>query len=189
MLKTTWGDDMQPIKNQILVGLCAALMMIFSQISIPLPMGVPMTLQIFGVVLIAIILEAKLATVTLVIYILLGSIGVPVFSNFSSGLFYLAGPTGGFIIGFVIMAFVIGCAYTTGNRTILWGGAYIGLGLDYLLGMVQLALVSHISMEKALLIGVYPFVIKDIISIMAGIIVANRIKLVMRKVGISPIKA
>ena len=86
-------------KKMIIVSLCTALMFVFSQLSVPLPFtAVPITMQVFGVILISTLIDYKLSFTTMVIYILLGSIGIPVFSNFTGGFFVLTGPTGGYII-------------------------------------------------------------------------------------------
>lgn len=170
------------LRKQVLVGVCAALMVVFSQITIPLPFSVvPITLQTFAVMLIAIVLEAKLATVTLGIYTLLGCIGLPVFAGFSGGLHTVVGPTGGFIIGFIVMAFIIGWASKTGSKIILWIGTYVGLMMDYILGVVQLAFVAHMSLNEALVAGAYPFLPKDLILAAVAVGVASRIKVMIKK--------
>lgn len=89
-------------------GLFAAVIAIWAQISIPMPGGVPMTMQTFAITLAAVVLGAKLSTVSSVIYLLLGAVGVPVLANFSGGFDKFIGPTGGFLISFPLMAFIIG---------------------------------------------------------------------------------
>lgn len=89
-------------------GLFAAVIAIMAQISIPMPGGVPMTMQTFAITLAAVVLGAKLSTVSSVIYLLLGAVGVPVLANFSGGFDKFIGPTGGFLISFPLMAFIIG---------------------------------------------------------------------------------
>ena len=84
-----------------------------AQISIPMPGGVPMTMQTFAITLAAVVLGAKLSTVSSVIYLLLGAVGVPVLANFSGGFDKFIGPTGGFLISFPLMAFIIGWGATT----------------------------------------------------------------------------
>ena len=84
-------------------GLFAAVISIMAQISIPMPGGVPMTMQTFAITLAAVVLGAKLSTVSSVIYLLLGAVGVPVLANFSGGFDKFIGPTGGFLISFPLM--------------------------------------------------------------------------------------
>lgn len=167
--------------EMVLVGLCAALMGVFSQLAIPLPFTtVPLTLQAFGVVIIAIILEAKLATFALLVYTLVGAIGLPVFANFGRGLGVVVGPTGGYIIGFIAMAFIIGFVARQKNKILLALGVYIGLAVEFVFGVMQLKWVLGLSMEDALISGLYPFLLKDIIMAGLGTIVALQIK---RRVG------
>lgn len=89
-----------------MIGVVTAVIVIMAQISIPMPLGVPMTMQTFAITLAGIILGSKKGAVASLIYVLLGAVGVPVFANFSGGYQLLVGPTGGFIISFPIMAFI-----------------------------------------------------------------------------------
>ena len=177
------------VKQQVWVGLCTALLVIFAQISMPIPFSVvPITFQTFAVILIAIILEQRLAIWTIGVYILLGCIGLPVFSAFSGGLSKVFGPTGGFITGFIVMAWMIGWEARKGNQAHLWLVTYMGLFIDYLIGVLQLAFVTHIPFKEAILVGALPFVPKDIVLAAMAIIVANRIKGIIKKVGLSDIR-
>jgi len=90
------------------IALMAAVTVIMAQIAIPMPAGVPMTLQTLAVTMAGVILGAKRGAVSMLIYLLLGAVGLPVFSGFRGGLAMLVGPTGGFLISFPIMAFIIG---------------------------------------------------------------------------------
>lgn len=163
------------IRDMVLVGVCAALMGVFSQLSIPLP-TVPLTLQVFGVVVIAVILEGKLAAVAMIIFALLGAIGIPVYSNFTAGFGALAGATGGYIIGFIFMAFTIGNFATKESKVLVFIGAYMGLAVDYFFGVLQLKLVMGLGLQKALVAGFYPFIIKDMVMVGIGVIIAMVVK-------------
>ena len=89
------------------IALCTALMCIAAQISIPLPIGMPFTLQVMMVILIALILKPVYALISQVLYTLLGIVGLPVFSGGRSGIGTILSPTGGFIIGFLIAVFLV----------------------------------------------------------------------------------
>ncbi len=89
------------------IALCTALMCVAAQITIPLPIGVPFTLQVMMVILIALILKPLYALIAQSLYTLLGIIGLPVFAVGKSGIGTILAPTGGFIIGFIIAAFVV----------------------------------------------------------------------------------
>ena len=169
------------IRELTLVGMSAALMAVFSQISIPLPVGVPLTLQAFAVVVIAIVLEQKLGCLAMLIFTLVGSIGIPVFANLSGGLRVIVGPTGGYIIGFIVMTLIIGFASKTNDKKKIFLGVYIGLMTDYVIGVTQLAFVAQLSLTKALAGGFYPFIIKDIIAVGLAAVVALKIKKGLKK--------
>ena len=78
------------------IAIMTAITVVLAQISIPMPLGVPMTMQTFAVTLAGIVLGAKRGAISMIIYVLLGAIGVPVLANFSGGFQHLIGPTGGF---------------------------------------------------------------------------------------------
>lgn len=165
------------IKEITLVGMCAALMAIFSQLSIPLPFtSVPVTLQIFGLVVLAVIVGAKVATLSLIVFVILGAIGLPVFANFSGGFGVIVGPTGGYIIGFIIMAFLIGYASSKQNKILLFIVSYIGVTIDLLLGTLYLKIVTGLNMQAALIAGLYPFILKDFIIIALAVAIGLRVK-------------
>lgn len=169
-------------KKMIIVSLCTALMFVFSQLSVPLPFtAVPITMQVFGVILISTLIDYNLSFTTMVIYILLGSIGIPVFSNFTGGFFVLTGPTGGYIIGFLAMSIIIGLANKTNNKAIIFISAYLALIADYILGVGQLKLVTGASLGTALASGLYPFILKDVIITAVAVILAQKIKSMVPK--------
>lgn len=95
-------------KNMVLVAMFAAIMAILSQISFQLPGGVPITLQTFGVVLVGIILGPTMGITSILVYLLMGAVGVPVFANFRGGFDVLIGATGGYLIGFLPMTYFAG---------------------------------------------------------------------------------
>jgi len=114
----------------------------------------------------------------MIVYIILGIIGLPVFSGGTSGLGVLFGPTGGYLLGFIAGAFVIGLVYKrTGSTRV---GAIIamvaGLIIIYLMGVIQLSSAAQISIQQAVTVGVLPFLIGDVIKIIAALIVADRIR-------------
>lgn len=90
-----------------LIAVCAALLCVLSPLAVPTPFGVGFTLQVFAVMLTALLLKPMQALAAQLIYTLLGFIGLPVFSGYQSGVGILARPTGGFIIGFIIAAFCV----------------------------------------------------------------------------------
>ncbi|MEF9959268.1 MAG: biotin transporter BioY [Niameybacter sp.] len=175
-------------KEMTVVGLGVALMGAFSQLAIPLP-TVPLTLQIFGAILLAIVLESKLATLVMIIYTLVGAIGVPVFANFSRGISVIIGPTGGYITGFIVLAFIIGKAAEQKNQKVLFVGAYVALFMQYAIGTLQLKGVLGVSFSEAMVAGVYPFIVKDLVLTSIAVVVALQIKKQIRGILNGNIKA
>ena len=84
-------------REMVLVGMFAAVLAVISQISLPMPTGVPITIQVFGVALVGAVLGSRLGTTATLVYVLLGAIGLPIFANFSGGISSIVGVTGGYI--------------------------------------------------------------------------------------------
>lgn len=162
------------IRTMVMIALCSAIMVIFSQIAIPLPLtSVPITLQLFGVVVISMILDKKCSLIALVIYTLLGAIGLPVYANFSGGVGVLVGPNGGYIFGFIIMAYIVGLFKEKENTTLTYIGAYLGMSIEYVIGVIQLKIILRLTLEQALISGLYPFIIKDVVIVAMGVYVGT----------------
>lgn len=155
----------------VYIGIFAALIAICSWISIPLT--VPITLQTMGVCIVAGLLGTKRGTISVLVYILLGIIGVPVFANFSSGLGYLLGTTGGYVLGFVFTSLIVGIMIDKLGKKI-WVYALsmvIGIVVCYIFGTAWFIIVYNngnadaVSLATVLGWCVVPFIIPDIIKI------------------------
>lgn len=177
------GDNkLFTVKNMCYVGLFTAVIAIMAQISIPMPLGVPMTMQTFAITLAAIILGAKLSTISTLIYILLGAIGLPVLAGFSGGISKFVGPTGGFLISFPIMAFIIG--YAVDHRSAFKGAFVIGLiagtVVNYIVGIAMFCILTQSSVAVGFTACVLPFIptaiIKAILAALIGFPIRKRLK-------------
>ena len=146
------------------------LLIISAKIKVPL-YPVPMTLQPLAVLMIAMLFGKHLATITIGLYIFKGIIGFPVFA-FGGGLLYLMGPTGGFIFGFLLTAFIVGYLADLGwgkNVFLSISSMLIGMFTIYFCGICQLAFLK--GFDIALLKGFYPFLVGDFYKLLlAGII-------------------
>ena len=160
----------------VLVGVFVAIISICAWISIPM-VPIPITLQILGVFITASILGAKLGTVSIIIYILLGAVGLPVFSNFTGGFGILLSPTGGFIIGFIFTALTIGII-TSFKNSILTNtlAMLLGLLLSYLFGTVWYCIYANVDFITAVLVCVVPFLIGDAVKIATASILVTKLK-------------
>ena len=156
----------------------AAVTAVAAQIAIPLS-PVPFTLQVLAVILSGLLLGVRVGALAQAIYVLVGAVGVPVFSNFTGGLGHILGPTGGYLISYPIAAAMAGPAantVATAPRTwalltgFLWGCA--GLAVIYLFGTTWLAVVSGFSPTQAIATGVLPFITFDLIKVALAALVA-----------------
>ena len=165
----------------ILTALCAAIIAVLAQIIIPLPL-IPITGQTLAIGLVVTILGLKYGTYAVLLYILLGAIGLPVFQSFTGGLGILFGPTGGYIIGFIPTALVIGFYLEKTRLTFTHAlvANLLGMLVTLIFGAIWLKYLSELSWTTALLSGVIPFlivgVIKAILAAWVGVIVRQRLK-------------
>ena len=168
------------------IGLFVALTAVLAQISIPLPGGVPLTLQTFIIPLTGLVLGAKRGTIAACIYVLLGAVGVPVFAGFSGGFGAIAGPTGGFIISFPLMALAAGLAAKQGGQPALIAGLVIGSVLNYAVGTVWFVLVTGSGYAAAIAACVLPFIPTAILKIILVDLIGVRCKTLLLRSGVLP---
>lgn len=149
------------------IGLGAAIICVLAPLSFPVGL-VPISLATFAIYIISAITGMYKSTFSVVIYLALGAIGLPVYSNFTGGIARLLGPTGGYLMGYIVCAFVIGIIVDRFPDKI---AAYpismiIGTAFCYALGTVWYAYVwRHCGFIDALKICVVPFLIVDAIKI------------------------
>jgi len=166
------------LRGIVYASLFGALTAAGAYIIIPLP-PVPITLQTLFMGLAAILLGSRLGALSQVVYIMLGIIGLPVFAGGTAGLGVLLGPTGGYLTGFVIAAYIIGWIVKLKESG---GFAWISLCLlvgtlfVYLPGVLQLAFVARLTMAKALAVGVLPFLVGDLFKIALTTLLALKLR-------------
>ena len=156
----------------------ACIISLLAQIKIDLPSLVPITLQTLGIYLASCILKPKLAFSASLVYVLLGAIGLPVFSGFNGGLSSLLGPSGGYIFSFPITALVISLIVNSRHSTILKIIAMIiGTFICYFIGTVWFMYVTKNTLLSSLMMCVVPFIPGDLIKIAIASILSKKIKL------------
>lgn len=176
-------DQKSLTRDITIIGLMSAITVIMAQISIPMPLGVPMTMQTFAVTLVAVVLGAKRSAISMGIYLLLGAIGLPVFASFNGGLQVLVGPTGGFLLSFPLMAFVIGYGvrYRRKKKGMFTLFLILGTALNYAVGLVMFCLLMKASLITGLMACVVPFIptaiIKAILGSWLGFKIKDRVKI------------
>jgi len=173
--------DASKTRELVVGGLLAALLASSAWISFPIG-AVPLTLQVFVVVLIALLLTPRRAAAAVGVYLLLGALGAPVFAGGRAGLGVLFGPTGGYLFGFLFGAmagaFVRGLLVRAGIREVFAEGAaaLTTVLVIYALGWAQLALVTDMGLLEAFAAGVLPFIVIDIAKAIAAIAVASTLR-------------
>jgi biotin transport system substrate-specific component len=166
------------VKGMVYAVLFGSLTAAGAFIVIPLP-PVPITAQTFFLNICAVLLGGSLGALSQFIYLMLGVVGLPVFAGGKAGIGVIFGPTGGYLLGFIIAAFVTGkIAVAKKGAGIFW---YIlamlsGMLIIYFVGSLQLAQTAKITFQKALVIGVLPFIPGDIIKILLAAVIAVRLK-------------
>jgi len=153
------------------IALFTAFTAVMAQISIPMPLGVPMTMQTFAIMLAGNVLGARRGFVSILVYVLLGIAGVPVFARLSGGLGIVFGPTGGFILSFPLMAWIVGRGAEHGGWGAAAAGLLIGAAVNFAGGALMFCLITKQSIWAALIACVFPFIPTTVIKmIFAGLI-------------------
>jgi len=166
------------IRQMTLISLFSALTAVGAFIYIPL-YPVPLTLQTLFTLLAGMTLGSVMGASSQIIYVLLGVVGLPVFAGFKAGIGILFGPTGGFLLGFIISAYVIGrIIETIKEKNIFYYlvAGLIGTIILYIVGITQLSLVTGIGIKKAITVGMLPFLPGDILKIIAASFIASKLK-------------
>lgn len=167
-------------------GLMTALLCILGPMTLAIPVSpVPISLQNLVIYLSVYILGCKLGSISYLIYLLLGLVGLPVLSGFTGGVGKLFGPTGGYLIGFIFMAVICGWFFEKfHSRTLDFAGMALGTIAAYLFGTVWLAWQAGMGFEAALAAGVLPFIPGDLVKIILICMIGPVIRSRLKKAGI-----
>ena len=174
------------VYDLVMVALFAALITVCAWVTIP--GSVPFTLQTMGVFLAVGLLGGKRGTAAVLVYILLGAVGLPVFSGFSGGVGRLLGTTGGYIIGFLVAALAMWAMEAIFGRAkwVLPVSMLLGLLLCYAFGTVWFLVLytqtkGAISVVSVLSMCVIPFILPDLMKIALAMLLTNRLGRFIRK--------
>ena len=173
------------IRSIVECGLFAAIIAVLTLVTIPMPSGVPITLQTFAVALCGYSLGFRNGTIATAVYVALGAVGLPVFSGMKGGVSVLAGATGGYIYGFLFMAALCGLGLMLSKKAgklgivVAIALGIAGLLVCHLLGTIQFSALTGRGFLEAALIASVPYLVKDIISVIAayvlGMVIAKRV--------------
>lgn len=161
----------------LLSAIFAAIMAVLSQLTIPLPL-IPITGQTLAVGLTATILGSRYGTLAIFIYVLLGAIGLPVFTEASGGPQVLFGKTGGYIFGFILTVYATGlilekAGFTLKNAII---ANIVGMVITLICGSIQLKFVLDIPWDKAVAFGATPFVVVGVVKAVLASIIGIKVR-------------
>ncbi len=177
-------------RDMILIGVFAALMVVGARLSIPTPFGVPLTFQLFFAIYTGLLLTARNAMFSQLIYVVLGLVGVPVFAS-GGGPQYIFNPTFGFIIGFLVCAGIIGylmqnLAEVKFGKVLVYSVA--GYAAAYLIGNVYFYLIMNLYLGKTMgmltVSGImFPYMIKDFVLLVLASYTATLVIPALRRAG------
>ncbi|MBO8142596.1 MAG: biotin transporter BioY [Firmicutes bacterium] len=176
-------------RQLVLAALMAAVTSVLAYVRIPIPGSpVPITGQTFGLMLAALLLGPRFGALSQAVYLLMGIAGLPVFAGGQAGLAVLAGPTGGYLWGHVIGAFVGGLWVRPGARPTflraLAGAVTGGIAAVYVPGVLQLAWVTGMDWPAAIAAGALPFLPGDFLKAAAAAAVAVRVAAAALNLGL-----
>ncbi len=170
--------------------LMAAALCVLGPLSVPIG-AIPISLSNFVICLTAWLLGPKFGTLSVAVYLLIGLVGVPVFSGYGAGLAKLAGPTGGYLVGYLLMAFIGGLFIekSNGAQPVVSGiGLVLGDAACYVLGTAWFVFQMQCDLGYALAVCVYPFIALDLGKIVVSCIVGALMRKRLIQAGVLKLK-
>lgn len=174
-------------KRIALIGLMTAVLCVLGPVSFPLPISpVPISLGVLGVLLAVYLLGMKWGTVSCLIYLLIGLVGVPVFTGFSGGIGKVLGPTGGYLIGYIFLSLITG--FFIGKWPTKWPlhlvGMILGTTVMYLFGTLWLGYLMKCTFLEALWMGVILYIPADLVKMAITLSLGGLVRRQLMKAGL-----
>jgi len=164
--------------------LMTAVTCVLAPMSVPIG-PVPISLTNLAIYFALYLLGWKMGTVSYIVYLIIGIVGVPVFSGFTGGFAKLLGPTGGYIIGFIPMAIIAGLAIEkSGSRILHFIAMVVGTAVCYAFGTAWFCVVMKSDVAAALGMCVFPFIPGDIAKIVIAMVAGPILKKRIQKAGV-----
>jgi len=169
------------LRMMVYASLLAALTAATALISIPVG-NVPVVVYNFFILLMGLLLGWRWGAASIAVYLLIGSLGLPVFAGGKGGIAILLGPTGGYLIGFLPAVFIIGLISEKFKHRFIYDiiAMVCGTVVIYALGVIQLKIVLGKTWIVSLAIGVFPFIIFDVVKIAAAAVTAKAVRPIMK---------
>ena len=168
----------------------AAVLCVLGPLTVPIG-AIPISLANFVICLTAWLLGPKFGTLSVVIYLAIGLIGVPVFSGYGAGLAKVAGPTGGYLVGYLLLAFIGGLFIekSNGQPVVSAVGLMLGDAACYVLGTAWFVFQMQCDLGYALAVCVYPFIVLDLAKIVVSCVVGALLRKRLVQAGVLHLKA
>lgn len=165
--------------------LMAAAMCVLGPLTVPIG-AIPISLANFVICLTAWLLGPKFGTMSVAVYLCIGLIGVPVFSGYGAGLAKLAGPTGGYLVGYLLLALIGGLFIekSNGNPVVSGIGLVLGDAACYVLGTAWFVFQMQCELSYALSVCVYPFIALDLAKIVVSCVVGALLRKRLEQAGV-----
>ena len=189
MEKTVFTANPEEIRHSrllslIRIALMCSVMCVLCPLAVPAG-PIPVTLGVFAVYLAVYALGGVHAAFSCLLYILLGALGLPVFSGYAGGLGKLLGPTGGYLVGYVFLALIAGWFFSRSDKVLFQAlGMTFGLAVCYFFGTAWFTLYKSadgMTFGRALTVCVVPFLPFDALKIIAALAIGNTVKLALKK--------
>lgn len=191
-------------KDLTMTALCTAVLCVLAPISVPLPGGVPVSLATFAVALAGGLLGAKLGGLTVLLYLLIGALGVPVFAGYTAGPSHFVSPASGYLFGYIFLSVITGAIYFRTGRNRSGAAKYAALFLAELAGEVVLYVFGTIwfmhlmglkgnaemaSLGGALGACVIPFIPGDLLKMIAVVVIVPAVEKALNAAGLRQVAA
>lgn len=163
------------LRSMMLCALFAALTAVCSQIAIPTPWGVPINLALFSVYMAGTMLGAAGGFVSQLVFVALAAVGLPVLAGFAGGPAAIFGLTGGYVVGYVLAALLVGFLAAHGRRTVPFLCLYMvaGCAACYLLGTLWFSVLSGNGFVASLAMCVFPYLPCDVFKILLAAVLTR----------------
>ena len=175
------------VKQIALVGLMAAIICVLAPFALPIPISpVAISLGTLAIYFVLTVLGLKLGTVSVIVYILLGLVGLPVFAGFTSGPGKLFGPTGGYIIGYLFMVPICGFFIDRWGDKFLpsFLGMVLGTAVLYLFGSLWLSYQASYTLPQAFMAGVVPYIPGDLVKLILAMVLGCQVRKRLKRAGL-----
>ena len=182
---TTMNNKKLTTYQMAVTAVMAAVLCVLGPLTVPIG-AIPISLANFVICLTAWLLGPKFGTLSVAIYLAIGLIGVPVFSGYGAGLAKVAGPTGGYLVGYLLLAFIGGMFIekSKGQPVVSGLGLVLGDAACYVLGTAWFVFQMQCELSYALAVCVYPFIVLDLAKIVVSCIVGALLRKRLVQAGV-----